>query len=50
MCGPVAIVVGVLSAGLSFYQHQQNVRAQNEAIEVANQNARAQFDVAKLQT
>ena len=50
MCGPVGIVVGILSAGLSFYQHQQNVAAQNAAIDVANQNARAQFEVAKLQT
>ena len=50
MCGPVGIFVGILSAGLSFYQHQQNVAAQNAAIDVANQNARAQFEVAKLQT
>lgn len=50
MCGAVGIVVGVLSAGLGFYQHQQNIAAQNAAIDAANQNARAQFAVAELQT
>ena len=50
MCGAVGIVVGVLSAGLGFMQHQQNVAAQNAAIEAQNQNARAQFAVAQLQT
>tara|TARA_R100000458_G_scaffold20434_1_gene18206 strand:- start:4080 stop:4982 length:903 start_codon:yes stop_codon:yes gene_type:complete len=50
MCGAVGIVVGVLSAGLGFMQHQQNVAAQNAAIETQNQNQRAQFAVAQLQT
>ena len=50
MCGAVGIVVGVLSAGLGFIQHQQNVAAQNAAIEAQNQNQRAQFAVAQLQT
>jgi len=49
MCGP-AVIVGVISAGLGFVQNQQMIKAQNRAIEVQNQNARAQFDVAKLQT
>lgn len=48
MCDP--IVIGVISAGLGFVQNQQQIAAQNRAIEVQNQNARAQFDVAKLQT
>tara|TARA_R100000655_G_scaffold21101_1_gene43316 strand:+ start:8683 stop:9606 length:924 start_codon:yes stop_codon:yes gene_type:complete len=50
MCDPVSIVIGVVSAGLGFVQNQQMIKAQNRAIEVQNQNARAQFDVAKLQT
>ena len=49
MCPP-AVIIGVLSAGLGFIQNQQMIKAQNRAIEVQNQNARAQFDVAKLQT
>ncbi len=49
MCPP-AVIVGVLSAGLGFMQHQQSVAAQNRQIEVANQNAVAQFEVSKLQT
>jgi hypothetical protein len=49
MCPP-AVIVGVISAGLGFIQNQQMIKAQNRAIEVQNQNARAQFDVAKLQT
>ena len=47
MCGP-AVIVGVISAGLGFIQNQQMIKAQNRAIEIQNQNARAQFDVAKL--
>jgi hypothetical protein len=50
MCSVVGIVVGIISGGLSFYQHQQNIAAQNAAIDTANQNARAQFAVAELQT
>jgi len=50
MCDPVSIVIGIASAGLGFVQNQQMIKAQNRAIEVQNQNARAQFDVAKLQT
>ena len=48
MCAP-AVIIGVLSAGLGFVQYQQNIAAQNRAIEVSNQNARAQFEVDKLQ-
>lgn len=49
MCPP-AVIIGVLSAGLGFVQHQQTVAAQNRSIEVQNQNARATFEVNKLQT
>lgn len=49
MCPP-AVVIGVLSAGLGFIQHQQMVAAQNRAIEVDNLNTAARFEVAKLQT
>tara|TARA_R100000353_G_scaffold162903_1_gene123257 strand:- start:283 stop:990 length:708 start_codon:yes stop_codon:yes gene_type:complete len=48
MCVP-PIVIGLLSAGLGFFQHQQMVAAQNEAIEIQNINQRAQFDRDKLQ-
>ena len=48
MCPP-AVIIGVLSAGLGFVQHQQTVAAQNRQIEVANQNQRATFEVNKLQ-
>jgi len=48
MCPP-AVIVGVLSAGLGFIQHQQSVKAQNAAIEVNNQNLIARFDQDKLQ-
>ena len=48
MCPP-AVIIGVLSAGLGFIQHQQTIAAQNEAREIQNQNALAQYDVAKLQ-
>ena len=48
MCAP-ALIIGVLSAGLGFFQHQQMVAAQNEAIEVQNINQRAQFDRDKIQ-
>tara|TARA_Y100000593_G_scaffold16944_1_gene33742 strand:- start:606 stop:1334 length:729 start_codon:yes stop_codon:yes gene_type:complete len=48
MCGP-AVIIGVLSAGLGFVQHQQTIAAQNRAIDIQNQNARAQFEVDKLQ-
>ena len=48
MCGP-AIIIGVVSAGLGFMQHQANVAAQNRAIDIANQNARVAFEVDKLQ-
>lgn len=50
MCGAVGIVVGVLSAGLGFMQHQQNIAAQNDAIAVANANAVAQHEVSLLRT
>ena len=48
MCAP-PIVIGIISAGLGFIQNQQMIAAQNRAIEVQNQNARAQFEVDKLQ-
>ncbi len=50
MCGAVGIVVGVLSAGLGFMQHQQNIAAQNDAIAVSNANAIAQHEVSLLRT
>ena len=49
MCPP-AVIVGVLSAGLGFMQHQQSVKAQNAAVEVNNQNAIARFNQEKLQS
>ena len=48
MCAP-PIVIGIFAAGLGFIQHQNQMAAQNRAIEIQNQNARAQFDVDKLQ-
>ena len=48
MCAP-PIVIGIISAGLGFIQNQQMIAAQNRAIEVQNQNQRAQFEVDKLQ-
>ena len=50
MCSVVGIVVGIISGGLSIYQHQQNIAAQNAAIDVANQNTRAQIAVEDLRT
>jgi len=50
MCGAVGIVMGVLSAGLGFMQHQQSVAAQNAAIKAQNANDTARFEVAQLQT
>jgi len=37
MCGPIPIVMGVLSAGLSIMQQQAATRAQNAQIEFENQ-------------
>jgi len=37
MCGPAAIFMGVMSAGLSIMQQQAATRAQNAAIEYENQ-------------
>ena len=48
MCVP-PIVIGIIAGGLGFIQNQQMIAAQNEAIEVANQNQRAQFERDKLQ-
>jgi len=50
MCSVVGLVVGIISGGLSFYQHQQNIAAQNAAIDTANQNTRAQLAVEDLRT
>ena len=50
MCSVVGIVVGIISGGLSLYQHQQNVAAQNAAIDAANQTTRAQIAVEDLRT
>jgi len=49
MCVP-PIVIGIIAGGLGFIQNQQMIAAQNEAIEVANINQRAQFDRDKIQT
>jgi len=48
MCVP-PIVIGIIAGGLGFIQNQQMIAAQNEAIEVANQNQRAQFERDKIQ-
>tara|TARA_R100000008_G_C3581235_1_gene168648 strand:- start:1727 stop:2404 length:678 start_codon:yes stop_codon:yes gene_type:complete len=43
MCGPAAIFMGVLSAGLSIMQQQAAVRAQNAQIEYQNQVAEQEY-------
>ena len=49
MCGPVPIVMGVLSAGLSIMQQQAATRAQNAAIEFENQVAEQEYQYNTLQ-
>ncbi len=43
MCGPIPIVMGVLSAGLSIMQQQAATRAQNAQIEFENQVAEQEY-------
>ena len=43
MCGPIPIVMGVLSAGLSIMQQQAATRAQNAQIEYQNQVAEQEY-------
>ncbi len=49
MCGPIPIVMGVLSAGLSIMQQQAATRAQNAAIEFENQVAEQEYQYNTLQ-
>ena len=50
MCGPIPIVMGVLSAGLSIMQQNAAVRAQNAQIEFENQVAEQEYQYNVLQT
>ena len=50
MCGPIPIVMGVLSAGLSIMQQTAATRAQNAQIEFENMAAQQQYDQQVLQT
>ena len=49
MCGPVPIVMGVLSAGLSIMQQTAATRAQNAQIEFENQIAQQEYEYNTLQ-
>ena len=49
MCGPIPIVMGVLSAGLSIMQQNAAVRAQNAQIEFENQIAQQEYEYNTLQ-
>ena len=49
MCGPIPIVMGVLSAGLSIMQQNAAVRAQNTQIEFENQIAQQEYEYNTLQ-
>ncbi len=49
MCGPIPIVMGVLSAGLSIMQQNAATRAQNAAIEFENMQAEQEFQYNTLQ-
>ena len=49
MCGPVPIIMGVLSAGLSIMQQQAATRAQNAQIEFENQIAQQEYEYNTLQ-
>ena len=48
MCSAVPIILGVLSAGLSIAQQQQQVRAQNAAIDHQNAVQEQNFQFNKL--
>ena len=50
MCGPIPIVLGVLSAGLSIMQQQAATRAQNAQIDFENMQAQQQYEYSVLQT
>ena len=49
MCGPIPIVMGVLSAGLSIMQQNAATRAQNAQIEFQNQVAEQEYQYNTLQ-
>jgi len=49
MCAPAAIIMGVMSAGLSIMQQQAATRAQNAQIEFQNQAAEQEFQYNTLQ-
>ena len=49
MCGPIPIVMGVLSAGLSIMQQNAATRAQNAQIEFENQIAQQEYEYNTLQ-
>ena len=49
MCGPIPIVMGVLSAGLSIMQQTAATRAQNAQIEFENQVAQQEYEYNTLQ-
>ena len=49
MCGPIPIVMGVLSAGLSIMQQNAATRAQNAQIEFENQVAQQEYEYNTLQ-
>ena len=49
MCGPVPIIMGVLSAGLSIMQQNAATRAQNAQIEFENQIAQQEYEYNTLQ-
>jgi len=49
MCGPVPIVMGVLSAGLSIMQQTAATRSQNAQIEFENQVAQQEYEYNTLQ-
>ena len=48
MCGPIPIVLGVLSAGLSIMQQNAAVRAQNARIDFENQLAEHEYEYNTL--
>ena len=49
MCGPIPIIMGVMSAGLGIMQQQAATRAQNAQIEFQNQVAQQEFEYNTLQ-
>ena len=50
MCGPIPIVMGVLSAGLSIMQQNAATRAQNAQIDFENMQAQQEYEYSVLQT